>query len=289
MQNLIAIGECSLDILFPGAEASNPSLPLSLKAFPADPVFVTAVSAAKSGLHVSYVSDAARDAIGDLLVANLNSFGIDTSCIDRFADGGSTPSNFRFQGSDAMVANRHYPAGERFNSPWPHINHGDMVVFGANFAIDDRSRQQVAEIITYATERKCCIIYLPVLEQCLVPRITRVMPALLEALEMSTIVVATAPELSFLFGEDSPRGNFERHLRFHCPTLLCAHNGKISIFQRANHAEASLPGNPSTPDLAAALTSLMSRESISPEQISNLTPIGLQGVVNSIAQILNDK
>lgn len=220
MPKIIIIGECNLEVTFP-ADSSD-SWPLLMTGRPGGCLLNAAAMLGRKGMQVSFVADAARDSLGDLLVRYLDSCNVDTHCIDRYSDGGVTSSDFIFPATDAIITNRRFPVGENFNCTWPRIDHDDLVVFGGFFALDDRSRPQVMEMVSYAAERKATVIYVPGFVPSLVPRITRVMPAILENLELADIVYADTADLRTIWNETSPDECYRRNINFYCRTLLCA-------------------------------------------------------------------
>lgn len=219
MQKITVIGDCVLEVTLPGGEAT---WPLELTGRPAGRLLNSAAMMAKRGHAVSYVGEAGRDRIGAMLIEFLDGCGVDTHCIDRFSEGtGVTATNFVVgDESGRVITNRCYPAGESFNATWPRIDADDVVVFGGHFAISDRTHQQVMELVNYASERKAIVVYLPGFVASLVPRITRVMPAILENLEVADVVITSTADLHHIFGRPTAAEAFHKNIEFYCDTLL---------------------------------------------------------------------
>lgn len=257
MQKIFIIGQSALNFTFPNAAA----LPCNPVATPAGPLLNAAALLASKGLNVSFVSEAARDFLGSLILNFLKNKNVDTSCIDLFADGGATAMNFRLESSDeAMVTIRNYPENQPFNTTWPRIDNGDIVVFGGFFALNSRSRQQVIEIVNYARERGALIIYLPGFNTQTEPRITRIMPSLLDNLELSDIILASSQALKHLFNIDDPAECFNRNIKFYCNTLIATDSDSIVALHGADSASANFSpqSSPSQiPALAVVLSSLV--------------------------------
>lgn len=259
MQKVIIIGQSALNFTFP-AEAQLPCNPI---ATPAGPLLNAAPLIAAAGLDVSFVSEAARDFLGNIILNFLKSRNVDTTCIDLFADGGATAVNFCSENNnEATVPIRKYPENQPFNSGWPRIDSDDLVIFGGFFALNNRSRPQVVEIINYARQRGALIIYLPGFNQEIEPRITRIMPALLDNLELSDIVLTSSANLSYLFNNADPDDCFKRNIKFYCNTLLSTNADNSSIIALHGEDKITVPyspdkSSPLTPLLANVLTSLV--------------------------------
>lgn len=257
MQKIIIIGQSCLTISFPQGAV----LPCQPVATPAGPLLNSAAMLASSGHTVSFISEAARDFLGTLLVNFLKSKNVNTDCIDLFADGGVTAVDFTTPG-EATVPMRIYPGNQPFNATWPRIDSGDIVVFGGFFALNQRSRPQVVEIVNYARSRGALTIYLPGFDPHTEPRITRIMPSLLDNLELSDIILASTVQLNHLFNIAEPKQCFDRHIKFYCNTMVAADfsNNLLTALHGSDMATESMAevidGTP-YPPMAGILTSLV--------------------------------
>lgn len=293
MRKITVLGECALDIVFP-SEAS--SWPVSLQARPAGRLVNAAAIAADHGLQVSFVGEAARDRAGDLVVDFLKSHNVDTHCIDRFSDGGVTSSNFIFPAheagaDDTFILNRRFPSGDRFNAPWPRIDADDIVVFGGFFAISDRTRSQLTEILSYASERQALIVYLPGFIRTEAPRITRLMPAILENLEYADIILTRSSDLRTLYSETDARKCFERNIKFYCRTMINIDSAEhqLTILHRDLSTNVELRSDASSlaaqsAALAALMQALMDGNVTLPS-LTGLSETAIQRIAATIASV----
>ena len=96
MPKTIIIGSCSVNIVFPDDVSG---LPAQATATTGGLLLDTAISLGRQGHQTVYVSEVARDALGDILLTHLQACGVDTRHIDRFAEGGATTLNAIFSGS----------------------------------------------------------------------------------------------------------------------------------------------------------------------------------------------
>jgi fructokinase len=213
MKRIIAIGECALDVIF------NGSTPVG--AMPGSRIVNASAILAGKGHQVSVVSEASRDSVGDIIVDFLNQAGVDTHSIDRFTEG-VTPSIMYFKqddGSESVTRYENYP-DECFDVVWPRINPGDLLLFGGFYALDSRIRPRMLQLVNYAKERHATIVYLPGFLKSQAPRITRVMPAILENFELADIIITRSHDLTNIYDEKDVAKCFNNHISFYCNTLV---------------------------------------------------------------------
>lgn len=237
MRKIIIIGECTLDIIFP---ESTPTDSVEVRALPGGRLPNTAMLLGDHGHDVTFVGEAARDRIGDFLLQAFNRHNVTTKSIDRFS-GGATATNVRFpaDGDKATVCLRDYPQ-ERFDVIWPRIDPDDIVIFGTHFAIDDRVRSQLVDLLNHAAERNAIIVYLPGFLPQQAPRLTRVMPTILENLELAQIVIVRPSDIATIFNSDESMAKaYHRHIEFYSPTMLSIdmENSALSLFHRQTAAD----------------------------------------------------
>ncbi len=103
---------------------------------------------------------------------------------------------------------------------WPRIDENDIVIFGSFYSIDESLRDRLLEMITYASERKAILIYMPGFQHGLKCRITIVMPAILENLELADFVIANNKDIEDIFPGEGVEKAFHNHLEFYCGNFL---------------------------------------------------------------------
>ena len=215
MRKIIVIGECTLDLIFPENSDCDS---LDVEAAPGGRLLNAAAMLGKEGRNVCYVSECGRDRCGDMLVSFLERNGVKTDSVDRFSDG-ITPLNLRFMPEDEILCSRTYPK-ERFDVVWPRIDQDDIVVFGTYFSLDPRVRPQLLELLQHAIERKAIVIYVPGLTPEPKTGITKLMPDILENLEMASVVLTRSNDISLIFNETESERAYERHIRFYCNSYI---------------------------------------------------------------------
>ncbi len=243
MRKIIIIGECTLDLLFPAADAAADSM--NVTAVPGGRLLNAAALLGDSGCEVTFVGDAATDPIGDFLVDFLGRHKVDTRSIDRFTDG-ITATNMLFPSSDTLCV-RDYPS-QRFDVVWPRIEADDIVVFGTFFAVDSRVRSQFLDLLSYANERKAILVYLPGLLPRQTVRITSVMPAIYENLELTQLIISRSADLAPIFGKGSSEEVFKCTFEFYCPLMvdIDADASKLTFFHAKAADKRSIDGIDST-------------------------------------------
>lgn len=234
MKKVIAIGQSVLDIIHLDGRPTA--------SFTGGRIANMAASLGRCGIDVEYVSECATDSVGDMVVDFLNRNGVGTASVDRFTEGQSQVSLiFRTSdGAERYSEYVNYPSS-RFDVLWPRIDEGDIVVFGSYFAIDDNPRRGLLELLNYAQQRKAIIVYLPGFQPQLCPRITRVMPAILENLELADIVIARQSDMEKIFGKSDSTQVYKDHILFYCPNFIFMDsNNRIDVHTPSRNISAAL-------------------------------------------------
>ena len=234
MRKIITIGESVLDTLYRGNQP--------VKAFVGGRLACAAASLGTMGHTVALVSECATDRVGDLIVDFLERHHVDTHFIDRYTDG-NTPVAAIFAGEngerDTIINYRHYPA-DRFDVIWPRIDENDIVLFGSLYAIDTPQRERLFELVNYAAQRKAILLYLPGFQHGIHYRITRVMPAILENLEIADLVIAHDRDLHDIFPGESAEEAFHNHIEYYADTYLhIAANLDVTMMRRGEKFTAT--------------------------------------------------
>lgn len=213
MKKIICIGECALDIRFRDGQ------PVGCE--PGSRIANAAAVMARHGLPVIMASEASMDPVGDQVVDFLKDAGVDTGTIDRYSQG-RTPVNLHFEQADGSVRITRYDQypDEGFDIVWPRIDEGDIVVYGGYYALDAKMRRRMAQFLNSAAEHKALMIYLPGFLAQMETRITRVMPALLENLELADLVITRSCDLAQIFGPGSVADCYDHHIDYYCHSLI---------------------------------------------------------------------
>lgn len=218
MKKIICIGECSLNVIL-----DSEGRPLGT--MPGGRIANAAAMLARDKFEVIMASEASADPVGDIVVNFLASAGVDTKSVDRFTEGRTALNVFVAPGSDSanampsLTRYESYP-DEAFDIIWPRIDPGDIVLYGGFYALDKRMRQRMTKLLEHAAEREAVMVYLPGFLPQQEPRITRVMPQILENLEMAHVVVTRNKDLDLIFGVKLPQTCYHDHIDFYCRSLI---------------------------------------------------------------------
>lgn len=233
----------------------------------------------RNKFNVVMASEVSDDSVGNIVTEYLSTAGVDIHSIDRFTEG-RTALNVLVQSSpgsgDAMptlTRYESYPA-EAFDIIWPRIDPGDIVLYGGFYSIDSRMRPRLSRLLSYAKERKAVLVYLPGFLPQQEPRITRVMPQILDNLEMADLVITRDKDLSLIFGIDAPESCYHEHIDFYCRSLINIDHrcGTLTYYSGKEMSSVGIP--PQTcrtllwnAGVVAGVTGMLAERDISPETL----------------------
>ena len=230
MRKIITIGESVLDTVFNGNQP--------VRSFMGGRIANAACILGSLGLPVAMVSECCADRVGDIIIDYLTSHHVDVNSIDRYTDG-STALSVIFNndsGSDTLINYGVYPK-ERFDVVWPRIDEDDILVFGSLYAITEPQRTALFELVKYAIERKAIIIYLPGFQHGINFHIAHVMPAILENLEVSDLIIAHERDLRDVYPGETAQQAYSNHIEFYCDNYLHIHsNLSVTRFSKGGKA-----------------------------------------------------
>jgi len=237
MKKIICIGECALNLVFDG------SAPVG--AVPGGRIAAAAALMARKGLPVVMASEASSDPVGDMAVKSLTDAGVDISSLDRFTEGRS-PIMIYTEDADGTSRVTRYEnyADESFDIVWPRVDDDCVVVYGGYYVLDRRMRTRMVPFLNHCAERGAVMIYLPGFMSIQESRITRVMPAILENLELAHIVVARSSDLQLIFGVEDDGRCYSDHIDFYCRSMISvdAASRHLSYYSGKQVSRIDIPG-----------------------------------------------
>lgn len=230
MRKIITIGESVLDTIYSGNQP--------VRSFVGGRIANVAAILGTMGQHVSMVSECCADRVGDIIIDFLTSHHVDVNSIDRYTDGSTSMSAiFDDGGGKSVLVNYGVYPEERFDVVWPRIDEDDIVLFGSLYAITEPQRNALFELVKYAVERKAIIIYLPGFQHGINFHIAHVMPAILENLEVSDLVIAHERDLHDVFPGETAQQAYSDHVEFYCDNYLHIHPDlTVSRFDKGGKA-----------------------------------------------------
>ncbi len=250
MGKIIFIGELPLNLIF-GRDGG-------VTVMPCDRIGRAAASLAAAGHSVVMVGEAAADPVGDIIVDYLASAGVDVRSVDRFTEGRS-PQRDIFEQPDGTVRLVGYgrEPDVEFDTVWPRIDPDDVVVFGSYFSLNDRVRPRLLDLLEHARARKATVVYLPYFETFQVPRVTRVMPSVLDNMELADVIVTTTDDLQLVFGNRDADENYRLHIEFYTPRFYNIDTVSATV-EKFPEREKNAVGSPGPGGVVDALKSILS-------------------------------
>lgn len=208
MRKIIAIGESSYDIIFRNNKPQD--------GFPGGRILNAAASLALTQIKTTFVSECGSDYLGKMIIDFLSKNGVDTNSVDRFT-GGTTKASVIYE--DGSVEYGKYPS-DRFDVVWPRIDEDDIIIFGSLYSVENSLREALYEIIKYAHERKAIIMYIPGFQRNPNFRMTKIMTAMLENLDVSNIVLTNNSDIQNIFGEINSDKVYKEKIEFYCSNYI---------------------------------------------------------------------
>ena len=208
MRKIIAIGESVLDTMFVDGRP--------IKSFVGGRIACAAASLGSLHLPCLMLSECTTDAVGDIIMNYLSRHGVDIRSVDRYPDGATPFSAIFPSGSGKQIVNYGSYPKTRFDIVWPRIDEDDIILFGSLYAIDLPQRKRLYELLKYAAERRAILIYLPGFQHGIGYRLTKVMPHLLENLELSDVVIAHDQDIHDIYPSETGEEAYHNHIEFYC-------------------------------------------------------------------------
>ena len=235
MKHIICIGECTLDIVF---ENSQP-----IGSMPGGRIINAAAALARAGLPTVMASEASSDPVGDMIVDFLQTAGVDISSLDRFVQGSSPLMLFSDSSDGEYNITRYENYGDGgFDIVWPRVSDQTIVVFGGYYVLDPRMRERMVPFLQNCAERHAVMIYVPGFPPQMVSRITKVMPALLDNLELADMVITRSNDLRHIFNTDDAAECYRDHIDYYCHSMLNVDtaNAKLQYFSGKASSETDI-------------------------------------------------
>jgi len=285
MRKIITIAESVLDTEYQGGQP--------LRSFVGGRIPCAAASLAEAGVATFMVSECTTDAVGDIIVNYLSDHKVNVDSIDRYPDGATAFSAiFKGEkGTESIVNYGNYPE-ERFKVIWPRIDKDDIVIIGSLYSVDLPQRAGLFEMVSYAVERKAIIIYLPGFQHGINFRITRVMPNILENLEVSDIVIAQEQDINTIFPDESSEEAYRNHIEFYCNNYLHIYPGTVvKRYHSTPGPECTYEGNNCTDNwlgwqagFTAGIAFSLLAQGVTHDSLPSLGEAAWQGIIDEAMQ-----
>ena len=216
MRKVIGIGEIILDIIF---KEEQPFL-----AVPGGSVFNGMVSLSRFGIPVSFIGEAGKDRIGDIIAGFMQANGMTIKYLNHFFDR-RTPVSLAFlnesKNADYVFYTNHTALPSK--ASFPIINQDDILVFGSYYALNPLHRERMIELLEYAKERKAIIYYDPNFRESHAHEAIRVRSSVIENFESADIVRGSDEDFRNLYGKTDMDQVYREEIQFYCKKLITTH------------------------------------------------------------------
>lgn len=224
MGKVVGIGETVFDILF------KENVPVG--AVPGGSVYNSIVSLGRVGVPAAFISEVGNDRVGEIILEHLRDSGVDTSAVCSFADGKS-PLSLAFlndRGDADYIFYKDYPAN-RLAVEFPTIGNGDIVLCGSYFVLNPVLRSKVKPFLQYAREQGAIIYYDINFRRNHIHERVALLPAIIENMELATIVRGSADDFRHLFGSTDGTDIYVSRIAPHCKNFIfTAGSGPVTLF-----------------------------------------------------------
>jgi fructokinase len=192
MQNIYAVGETILDIIFKGVEPQT--------AKPGGSAFNASITLGRLGAPINFISETGKDKVGDLIQVFMEENGVEASFISRYPNGQTAIAlAFLNENSDAEYQfYKDYPA-QRLAVEFPDFQKDDLLMFGSFYALNPGIRPRVKELLEKADRAGATIMYDPNFRSTHLPERDDLVPVIRENMGYATLVRASDEDLVNIF------------------------------------------------------------------------------------------
>lgn len=226
MAKVIGIGETVFDILFKNGQP--------VKAVPGGSVYNSIISLGRVGADASFISEVGDDKIGEIILSHLRDSGVDASSVCSFS-GGKSPLALAFlnERNDAeYLFYKDYP-NNRLEVDFPHIEKGDIVLYGSYFVLNPVLRDKTKAFLEYAKESGAILYYDINFRKNHIAERIKLGEALIENLEFADIVRGSADDFNYLYEMTDAGKIYKEKIKFYCPNFIfTSGDGDVELFTK---------------------------------------------------------
>ena len=226
MSRVIGIGETVFDILFKKGQP--------VKAVPGGSVYNSIISLGRVGAEATFISEVGDDRIGEIILSHLRDSGVDASSVCCFS-GGKSPLALAFlnERNDAeYLFYKDYP-NNRLEVEFPHIEKGDIGLYGSYFVLNPVLREKTKAFLEYAKESGATLYYDINFRKNHVAERIKLGEALIENLEFADIVRGSADDFNYLYEMTDAEKIYKEKIKFYCPNFIfTSGDGDVQLFTK---------------------------------------------------------
>lgn len=231
MQNIYAVGETILDIIFKN------NLPVTAK--PGGSSFNASITMGRLGLPVTFISELGDDRVGDIIIDFLEENHVSSEFVSRFDDGKTAIAlAFLNDSNDAEYQfYKDYPY-QRLNIDFPEFSDSDFLLFGSFYALNPGIRPRVKLLLDKAAKAGSLILYDPNFRDSHLHERDQLLEDIRENMGYANIVRASDEDLKNIFGVINPEDAWNS-IKSICKVLIYTANSH-GIHLRTNSVNLHL-------------------------------------------------
>ncbi len=215
-RKVYGIGETVYDIIFKDGKPVTGT--------PGGSTYNCMISLGRCGVNGAFISETGNDKVGDLIVKFLEDNNLSGKYVNQFKDGKSPLALAFLDDNNDAVYNfyKDYPA-QRLELELPKLKKDDILVFGSFFALNEKVRKVVKELLQQANEAQAIIYYDPNYRSTHLPNRELLIDTLIENFKLSTIIRGSDEDFGHIypnFSLDEIYGEISKY----CPNLICTAN-----------------------------------------------------------------
>ncbi len=226
-RRIFGFGETVLDIIFKDRH------PVAAK--PGGSVLNAFISLGRLGWDPCFISEYARDDVGDLIDSYLIENGVNTEFVNRYAGGKSALAlAFLDRNNNASYSfYKDFPE-QRLQALPGDLGKRDIIVFGSIYASTAEVRESILRFLEAGRQKQALILYDPNFRQAHLSELEEMRPRIIENIRYADIVRGSDEDFRLIFGLEDPEDVAER-IDTRSRLLLYTQNaGGVSIFTGSN-------------------------------------------------------
>lgn len=230
MRKVIGIGETVFDIIFKNGQ------PISGK--PGGSVFNAMVSLGRMGEHPFFISEVGNDNVGNLVRQCMDENGVSTEHMCTLPHEHKSAVALAFLDENEKpeyMFYTDYPDYGRLDYDMPDIQENDIILIGSFFALDEKLREPLLELLSKARDRKAIVYYDVNFRKNLANIVRHLMPAFLENMEYISLFKGSDEDFTYLFNENDINGTYKEHIEFFTKNFICTKGADgITLYSNGN-------------------------------------------------------
>jgi len=223
MSKIIAIGETVFDIIFQQTQ------PVAAK--PGGSMLNATVSLGRIHAPVSFISEYAKDEIGNIIDSFLRQNHVDTSAVYRYSNGKTSLAIAMLDDNKNANYTFYKELPDESLAGWiPEIEANDIVLYGSFFALSKRVRSRLLPLLRKAHDKGALMIYDPNFRKAHLHELEELMPMIRENMRLASIVRGSNEDFEMIYGTKTPDESYS-NVSIYCPNLIYTKNSEAVYIQ----------------------------------------------------------